>query len=60
MFGETSAVMGCRSSFTAQCKNYCTIAALADNDYLNLASLFPSVEPRMTVLMEQQSIDPIA
>ena len=33
MFGEIAAVLGCRSSATVMCKNYCTVAALSIEDY---------------------------
>ena len=52
MFGEAAAVLGCRSNFQAQCKNYCSVAALSDTEYQNLNSLFPELEPLMQSLIE--------
>ena len=59
MFGEASAVLGCRSNFQAQCKNYCTVASLNECEYYNLSSLFPEINPIMASLVDEQSIDPI-
>jgi CRP-like cAMP-binding protein len=51
MFGETTAVLGCRSCFQAICRNYCTIAALEDAKYHEMSALFPTMGPKVAELI---------
>ena len=47
MFGEVSAVLKCKSDFSAICKNYCKIAILNDKDYDKIRFKYPYLRHTM-------------
>ena len=59
MFGEIAAVLGCRSSATVLCKNYCTIAALQIEDYFIISSKYPRLSQKMEKRISANYKDPV-
>lgn len=43
MFGEVSAVLGCRSDVTTVCKNYCKIGRLSQVNYESIVTKYPTL-----------------
>jgi CRP-like cAMP-binding protein len=59
MFGEVSAVLGCRSDVTTVCKNYCKIGMLRTNDYESIVFKYPTLRMKMNKQIKTHLSNPV-
>lgn len=59
MFGEVSAVLGCRSDVTTICKNYCKLAYLKKKDYEYILTKYPSLREYMSRRIKTYMTNPV-
>lgn len=59
MFGEVSAVLGCRSDVTTVCKNYCKIGILSSTDYEAIVYMYPSLFKKMMKQIKTHLTNPV-